>query len=59
MSMRKKRLVNPTAAVRSASVTASEMALLARCLRRKAATCRLYLMTKAPYSPYDTALRVS
>jgi hypothetical protein len=51
MSIRKNLLKYENAAVKVASVTASDTGLAARWFRRKAATCRLNLTTNAPYRP--------
>ena len=51
ISILKKRLGYPIMAIIIANVTASATPWLAKCLRRKAATCRLNLTTMAPYRP--------
>lgn len=56
MSRRKNRLWYPIKAVKIASITASATPCFARYFRRKAATWRLNLTTKAPYRPYRIRL---
>ena len=59
MSIRKNLLTKPIDAVSTAKTTASEIPDDPRCFRRKAWTCKLYLITKAPYNPYLIASRIA